>query len=691
MATMEPGLILKSRYQVVEQLGKGGMGEVFLAQDESLDTKVAIKSNHNLSAHASAQFLREARLLASLKHPNLPRVIDYFTEDDSQYLVMDFIPGENLKELVEAKREITHAQVMKWASELSNALTYLHTQNPPIYHRDIKPANIKLTPNGEVVLVDFGIAKTGEASQETQTGAWAFSPGFAPPEQVSGMRTGPYSDQFSLAATLYYLIAKKPPADSARRLMGEEELVTLESIDRSLPAHFCTAITKALSIKPEARFSTVSDFFQALSSPSPIPDPASAQKTVIASGRSIPPQIHPTGSLPVQMPEIPKKRSSSIFMIIGLLLLVGVLVGGYFALNALGILGGNQPSSPVVDTTATIEAAAATLANQMIPTETVEVSTPTETVTPTPEPVIFTPLGKSNKVAFISNRQTDGYQQVWLMEVGIDGNDNLVAQNFQQLTFTAGDKSKPSWSPDGTKLIFSAPSNEYSPNGVPFADDIWMLDLTKPDQEPVDLSRMPGNDHFAAWSPNDKWIAFTSYYREDKTPQLFIMKPDGSNPKRLTELGYSESYAAWSPQGDFLYYIYATGALQVLQMRDQYQNFTTFRKFDQSSNEGRLGNVIEPNVSLDGNLLVYTHNFEGKTNIQTAVLADRGRTWAKVTNTGMDFAPCWSADAKWIVFTSRRDGDAEIYIIDREGGRPTNLTNLASNDTDPAWQPLPFN
>lgn len=691
MATMEPGSILKSRYQVVEQLGKGGMGEVFLAQDESLDTKVAIKSNHNLSAHASAQFLREARLLASLKHPNLPRVIDYFTEEDSQYLVMDFVPGENLKELVEAKREITHGQVMKWAAQLSNALTYLHTQNPPIYHRDIKPANIKLTPSGEVVLVDFGIAKMGEASQETQTGAWAFSPGFAPPEQVSGMRTGPYSDQFSLAATLYFLIAKKPPADSARRMMGEEDLVPLENIDSALPAHFCNAVTKALSIKPEARFSTVSDFFQSLSSASPIPDPASVQNTVIATARPVPPRIDPPSAVPVIAPEMPRKKSSPLMLVISLLLLAGVVTGGYFALNALGILGGKQPASPVVDTTATIAAAAATLANQMIPTETVALVTPTETLTPTPEPVVFTPLGKSNKVAFISNRQADGYQQVWLMEVGMDGKNNLIAQNFQQLTFSPGDKSKPSWSPDGTKLIFSGPSNEYSPNGIPFADDIWMLDLTQPEQEPVDLSRMPGNDHFAAWSPDNKWIAFTSYFREDKTPQLFIMKPDGSNPKRLTELGYSESYAAWSPQGDFLYYIYSTGALQVLQMRNRYGNFTDFRKFDNSSNEGRLGNVIEPNVSLDGNLLVYTHNFEGKTNIQTAVLADQGRTWTKLTNTGMDSAPCWSPDAKWILFTSTRDGDAEIYIIDRDGGRPTNLTNLASVDRDPAWQPVPLN
>jgi len=197
MTDIDPGFILKSRYKVLDLLGKGGMGEVYLAEDQSLANQVAVKVNHNLSPNASAQFIREARLLASLKHPNLPRVIDYFTENDSQYLVMDFIPGENLRTIVEQKTPLSTPLILQWAEQLGNALSYLHSQNPPIYHRDIKPANIKITPKGEVILVDFGIAKTGEASQETLSGAWGYTPGYAPPEQVSGLRTGPYSDQLA--------------------------------------------------------------------------------------------------------------------------------------------------------------------------------------------------------------------------------------------------------------------------------------------------------------------------------------------------------------------------------------------------------------------------------------------------------------------------------------------------------------
>ena len=111
--------------------------------------------------------------------------------------------------------------------------------------------------------MDFGIAKTGDPSQETQTGAWGYTPGFAPPEQVSGLRTGPYSDQFSLAATLYYLLAGKPPADSAQRMMGSEDLIPIKVLKPEVPEHVSNAITKAMSIKPEARFATVSDFIAA--------------------------------------------------------------------------------------------------------------------------------------------------------------------------------------------------------------------------------------------------------------------------------------------------------------------------------------------------------------------------------------------------------------------------------------------
>ncbi len=442
---------------------------------------------------------------------------------------------------------------------MGSAITYLHTQNPPIYHRDIKPANIKLTPAGEVVLVDFGIAKTGDPSAETQSGAWAFTPGFAPPEQVSGMRTGPQSDQFSLASTLYYLLAGKAPADSTRRLMGEEELVSLKSFMPDTPEHVSAAIEKALSIKPDDRFTTVADFVAALRSPAPIPDPASAQKTVMGT-RPQPPAIHtaapstpsiPPPAIPFSAEAPEKKKKSPVWFILGALILLGVLVGGFFALKSLGILGGSIPaqsSLPAPAVMVVVEEPTRTPQSQPSPQPTAEpTSEPTPTITAAP---VITAIGHGGKVAFVSNRQSDGYFQVWMMDVGTDQSGSYVTSNLEQITFSPGDKAKPSFSPDGKTLLFSGASTGFSNNGTPFAMDIWTLDLTTPDAQPVDISKRAADDLYAAWSPDGKWIAFTSYYREDKMPQLFIMSPQGYPQTRLS-LGVAESYATWTPRCQF--------------------------------------------------------------------------------------------------------------------------------------------
>mgnify|MGYP001560594111 CR=1 FL=1 len=166
---------------------------------------------------------REATLLASLRHPNLPRVTDHFViGGQGQYLVMDFVPGEDLKQRLEKNGgPLPEADVTGWAQEILDALNYLHTLQPPVVHRDIKPGNIKITPEGRAVLVDFGLAKVHDLKQTTTVGAKALTPGFAPPEQYGVGRTDPRTDIYSLAATLYNLLTNQIPADSLERAIGK--------------------------------------------------------------------------------------------------------------------------------------------------------------------------------------------------------------------------------------------------------------------------------------------------------------------------------------------------------------------------------------------------------------------------------------------------------------------------------------
>ena len=689
MPKIEVGMILKERYKITKLLGSGGMGEVFLADDLSLETQVAVKINHNLNETSSAQFIREARLLASLKHPNLPRVIDYFTDADCQYLVMDYIPGDDLKTIVERHDKIGYDLILKWAVELGNALTYLHVHKPPIFHRDIKPANIKLTPTGEVILVDFGIAKTGEASQETQSGAWAFSPGFAPPEQVSGMRTGQYSDLYSLAATIYYLYVGTPPADSAQRMMGTVQYVPLNRAKPDVPENISDVIGKALAIKPDDRFATVADFLTALTNPDTTKNREESQKTMMAQRGP----AAPTGALPpVPPPTDQKKRKSPVVgIVIGIAALVVVGVVGFFALRSMGIIGGAAAATQFVPSPTMMAVVEKT--TESVPTSTAEIAaSATEAPLPsnTPEPTtaaVVTSIGKGGKVAFVSNRQGDGYNQIWLMDVGKDANGGLVASNFTQLTTTDGDKSDPSWSPDGTKLLFTAPSTQFAQNGTPFAKDIWVLDLTQANPTPVDLTNKAGDDIEASWEPNGKKIAWTSYYRDDRLPQLFLMDPDGKEQTRLSER-FAEHSPTWTPDGSYLMYVMDYQGFNVLAMRDVWSVYKDIRNFDRTSDAGRLGLATEPKISADGSTIVYTRTTGvDTTNIYTAVFNDRGSTITQITDSGKDNYACWSPDGKWILFASSRDESSEIYIVGADGQNLTNLTNYASEDTQPAWQP----
>ena len=200
------------------------MGMVYLAEDTSLDRQVAVKENYGIGEDSANQFLQEARLLAALHHSHLPRVTDYFIEGPLQYLVMDYLPGDDGRPFLSVKAASRLTKVLDWTKQLVDAMAYMHLQSPPVTHRDIKPANIRLREDGSAVLVDFGIAKAAESAQKTNTGAMGYTPGFAPPEQVGGGRTGPFSDQFSLSATIYTLLTGSRPVESIKRVLENEPL-----------------------------------------------------------------------------------------------------------------------------------------------------------------------------------------------------------------------------------------------------------------------------------------------------------------------------------------------------------------------------------------------------------------------------------------------------------------------------------
>ncbi|MBI4751133.1 MAG: SUMF1/EgtB/PvdO family nonheme iron enzyme [Acidobacteria bacterium] len=268
---LAPGTVLQDRYRIVRQLGKGGMGTVYEAHHTKLKHTVAVKETFFLEDHLTKAFEREAQLLAGLSHPALPKVSDYFSEGEGYFLVMEFVPGKDLSALLaERGTAFPVEHVLWWADELLDALEYLHSRQPPVIHRDIKPANLKLAANGKIFLLDFGLAKGLHTQMSRVTGpggasVQAYTPGYAPVEQMQGSGTDARSDIFSLGATLYHLITGAPPVDALTRAMN----VGFGDSDPLRPAHVVNleinpalsmVLHKALALKSEGRPATATEF-----------------------------------------------------------------------------------------------------------------------------------------------------------------------------------------------------------------------------------------------------------------------------------------------------------------------------------------------------------------------------------------------------------------------------------------------
>lgn len=270
---LAPGTVLQDRYRVIGKLGEGGMGAVYEALDQRLDATVALKETLFADEKLRRQFEREARLLARLHHPALPRVSDHFTEGGGEFLVMQYIPGDDLAGIITQRRgPFPQEQVALWADQLLDALDYLHTQDPQIIHRDIKPQNLKLTGRGQIVLLDFGLAK-GQVHELSRVGATAsifgYTPNYAPLEQVQGLGTDPRSDLYALAATLYHLITGTKPPDALTRaasvVNGQPDPLQLASeVNAAVHPAFSEVLRRALAQNRDQRYASAAEMRKAL-------------------------------------------------------------------------------------------------------------------------------------------------------------------------------------------------------------------------------------------------------------------------------------------------------------------------------------------------------------------------------------------------------------------------------------------
>lgn len=727
--TLERGTLLHKRYRIVEILGQGGMGSVYRAVDENLGVDVAVKENLFTTDEYSRQFRLEAVILAALRHPNLPRVSDHFAVgEQGQYLVMDFIEGEDLRQRMERQGTITEEEAVLIGAAMCDALTFLHTRKPSILHRDIKPGNVKITPEGSIFLVDFGLAKLVQGPQATTTGARAMTPGYSPPEQYGTARTDPRTDIYSLGATLYAALTGMIPEDGLARAMDNAQLTPLRKRNPKVSRRVAAAIEKAMAVDPADRFQNADEFKKALLAavsrteratgdfivaPAPDiphpPEPVAATNTEPGTNGALPALPARSTDAARQSAVKRKARGRSPLWLTAIFILIVALAGLLILLpddvpaslrsrlpSFLFPAVAAQPTSPVgpLPTSTLLTTGSGTPhASDRVETAT---SAPSSTPTslPTPDATAESPTsavaapgligGGSGHIAFASDRS--GVPQIYLTDLG--------GTAATPITNMPNGACQPSWSPDGKQIVFVSPCR-VSPVGRPLdisegpLKDTALYTVNADGSNLIALPTVPGGDSEPAWSPDGGRIAFTSL--RDGRPLIYVLNLATQGVIRLTEPSGDFTEArqpSWSPFGNQIVFAKKRG--------DTYQIWTVTDAGQGQQPISRGGQQYwdySPVWSPDGKTIMFTErDGQGPVLPWTMTIPYESRDTSAAERLKLGPVPFESAryspDGLWIAFeASSPEANRDIFYSQPNGDQRTRLTTDPGIDFDPVWQP----
>jgi Tol biopolymer transport system component len=705
------------------------MGSVYRAFDENLRVDVAVKENLFLTDEYAKQFQLEASILAGLRQPNLPRVGDHFIiPGQGQYLVMDYIDGEDLRQRIERVNCLPEQEVILIGAVICDALTYLHTRPQAVIHRDIKPGNIKITPEGEIYLVDFGLAKVMQDSQATTTGARAMTPGYSPPEQYGIARTDSRTDVYSLGATLYAAMTGIIPEDGLARATGKAQLTPPNQLQPKISRRLSSVIEKALAVEQCDRYQTAEEFKQALLQAGEIsrlpqgkilisPPPLGQDTDLATIDNPLPEiwaanqnyaQLVPSHSEPVS--SRPEKYSwwwiaimILIVIAVGALLLLGTdkrwkttAILPRFISNLLP-----QSATPTYHPTATLKPAnrpvvIKTDQPSLTPTDTITPSvtfsltpsltptptltfTPTQTPTPSdsPTPIVTALGGGMGEIAYSSKQ--DGSIQVWLM----DTNGNQLSK----ITDMPAGACQATWSPDGNQLAFTSPCDGRH-DLYPGAQ-IYLINADGTNLHLLPVPNDPQGDFDPAWSPDGKKIAFTSL--RGGSPHIFLYDLVNNTLIQVTNSHYIDRQPFWEPGGTHLAFVRMFLYAQVWWV--DVTNLANLKETQFSP----YNNISDywPAWSPNGQLVLYSQIQPGSNPFLVGLIVSNRiyGTERRILPVGPDMSfPIAqvniSPDGNFLAFESWPDGlNHDIYIMDIQGVNLRRLTQDPGPDFDPAWRP----
>ncbi|MGZ9164121.1 MAG: protein kinase domain-containing protein, partial [Anaerolineales bacterium] len=648
-----------------------------------------------------------------------------------QYLVMDYIEGEDLRQRMERAGNITEDEAILIGASICDALTYLHTRKPAILHRDLKPGNVKITPDGHIFLVDFGLAKVLHGSQATTTGARAMTPGYSPPEQYGTARTDPRTDIYSLGATLYAALSGIIPEDGLARAMDNTQLTPLRKRNGKVSRRFAAAVEKAMGIDPSDRYQNAEDFKRSLlgskTKTQKLPgdfvvQPLPAEVLEEMRQSSLEKEANPAvdfksmksqdssheDELPVFKPRRKKRKGRRFVwaLLWSLLLLSFAIVGvvrfrpdlvpsgmasALSRLKAIPIpfISSTRTPAPFPTPTVTlfpVEASTTAVTvgpptaintPTLVSTATIQPQGPTPTPDNTPIPVATFMGGGTGQIAFASARS--GLPQIFL--------SNADGTTLTQLTTMENGACQPSWSPDGSQLVFISPCSRRAEffETAYRESSLYLVNSDGTGQK--SLTTVPGSDFEPAWSPDGKRIAFTSV--RDGNKQIYVLDVNSLAVTRLTNANpdIESSQPAWSPDGKLItYMVKRVSTYQVWAMTD------TGQENVQLARNGQALWDFLPVWSPDGKTIFFNQRWSNPT-----------RPWLmKVNYEDLELEPTrlnfpvpiedveLSPDGLWLVFEGRDNGTGnwDIYFMTIAGSGRTRLTTDPEVDFDPAWRPI---